>query len=156
MFTQNRANNFSAKAEFVVKDKTLDIKPLEYNIQDFTIPSTTLAPVTLSKSSTSGNIPGDKIEQEQSLTLEFILDEELEVLFTLQTIQNSNAGNTRSHDTLVTNILNHKNKVIAIGAFERVWIEKIGSIAYSTKGEEVTVYLPVTISYINFKLEKAN
>ena len=156
MFTQNRANNFSAKAEFVFKDKLLDIKPLEYNIQNFTIPATSIAPISIGKGNSTGNIPGDVLEQEQSLELEFILDEELEVLFTLQEIQNVNVGMGRSEDLFIANILNHKNKVIATGSFERVWIERIGSIAYSTKGEDTTVFLPVTISYLNFTLKKVS
>lgn len=154
MFTQNRANNFSAKAQFIIKDAQIDIEPLEYNIQDFQIPSTTLNPIVLSKSSSNGNIPGDTINQEQSLTLEFILDEELDVLFALQKIQVNNSLTGRSDDIFVANILNHKNKIIAIGSFQRVWIESIGNIQYSTKGEELTVFLPVTISYLNFNLER--
>lgn len=154
MFTQNRANNFSAKAQFILKDTSINIEPLEYNIQDFVLPSTTLNPVIISKLSSSGNIPGDTINQEQSLTLEFILDEELEVLFTLQEIQKMNAANGRSHDTFIANVLNHKTKVIATASFERVWIEQIGTIQYSTKGEELTVYLPVTISYLECNIKK--
>lgn len=154
MFTQNRANNFSAKAQFLMKESLIDVEPLEYNIQDFQIPSTTLNPVTLNKSSTSGNIPGDSIIQEQSVTLEFILDEELEVLFALQKIQVNNSLTGRSEDTFVANILNHKNKIIAIGSFQKAWIESIGNIQYSTKGEELTIFLPVTISYLNFNLER--
>lgn len=155
MFTQNRANNFSAKAEFIIKDKTIDIEPLEYNIQDFTIPSTTLNPVELSQLGQQGLIPGDRLVQEQSLTLNFILDENLEVLFSLQQIQEMSLANGKSDDIFIANILNHKNAVIAISSFEKVWIQEIGSIEYKVSGEETTVILPVTISYFNHKIVKA-
>lgn len=153
MFTQNRANNFSAKAEFVF-DKDINITPLEYNIQDISLPSINLNPIQLDYKGLNGNIPGDTLDATQELELQFILDEELEVLFTLMQIQDMNWKNGRSKDLLILNILNHKNKVIATASFKNVWLQVISGITYTTKGEDTTVILPVTISYLDYALEK--
>lgn len=154
MFNQNRANNFSGKAEFIFS-KEVDITPLEYNIQDVPLPDIILSPVTINHSGSNGNIPGDTLNPAQELELNFILDEDLEVLFTLMKIQEMNWKNSISDDLLVLNIFNHKNKVIASASFIKVWIQRIGGMVYTTKGEDTTVILPVTISYLDYKIKKA-
>jgi len=154
MFTQNRANNFSGKAEFLFS-KEIDIEPLTYNIQDVQLPELVLSPATIHYRGANGNIPGDTLEPAQELEMNFILDEELEVLFTLMQIQNMNFENGTSDDTLVVNIFNQKTKVIATASFTNVWIQRIGGIQYTTKGEDTTVIIPVTISYLNYIINKA-
>jgi hypothetical protein len=67
-----------------------------------------------------------------------------------------NWKNGISDDLLILNIFNHKTKVIATASFIKVWIQQIGGITYTTQGEDTTVILPVTISYLDYKLKKAN
>ena len=154
MFTQNKANNFSAKAEFIFED--VDTISLEYNIQDISLPSRTLSPTLIARAGNSAHIPGDSIDIEQSLELNFILDENLEVMFTLMEIQNKNFENGKSNDLLVVNIFDNKHKNIATASFTKVWIEQIGGIQYSTKGQDTIIFIPVVVSYLDYNLEKVN
>lgn len=153
MFTQNKANNFSAKAEFIFNNIS-DISPLTYNIQEVTLPSITLTPVNIARAGNSSHIPGDSIDIQQELDLNFILDENLEVLFTLMEIQTMNFNNGKSDDLFIINIFDNKNKNIATARFTKAWISEIGGITYSTKGEDTIIMLPVTLSYLNYNLEK--
>jgi hypothetical protein len=154
MFTQNKANNFSAKAEFIFED--VDTISLEYNIQDISLPSRTLSPTLIARAGNSAHIPGDSIDIEQSLELNFILDENLEVMFTLMEIQNKNFENGKSNDLLVVNIFDNKHKNIVTASFTKAWIEQIGGIQYSTKGQDTIIFIPVVVSYLDYNLEKVN
>ena len=154
MFTQNRANNFSGEGQFIFSDDSIDIHPLKYNIIEYTTPNSNLNAVELRRGSTVGAIPSDTVEQEQSTVLRFIVDEDLEVLFTLQEIQNNSAGKGQSKDIFNVHIKNNYNKAIAIGSFSGVFIGNISPLRYSTIENETTVYLDVTLNFLYYTIEK--
>jgi len=151
MTTQNRANNFFGIGTFEFKDKEVN-NILNYALQDYTVPSVNLGGVTLTKDGIRGMIPGDTLEQEQSASLQFILDEDLKVLLSLRAIQKTNSENGFSDDIFVVHISDNKHNIIAKGVYKNVWISNISGIQYSTKNEETTVYVDVVINFLDFDL----
>ena len=154
MYTQNRANNFSATAEFLIQDNSIELTPMKYNIVEYTTPTSTLSPDEVQRQGQRGTLPGDTIDKEQSTILRFILDEDLEVYFNLLDIQEMNAGKGYSQDSLILNIQNNYRKNIALGTYTNAWIGTIYPLRYSVQEQETTVYVEVTLNFLTFNLEK--
>ena len=154
MYTQNRANNFSAIGSFILKKNDLDIAPINYNIIEYTTPTSSLMPVEINRNGQRGTIPGDTVEKEQSTMLRFILDENLEVYFNLLDIQKYNSQNGFSEDSLVLDIQNNYRSSIAKGTYYNCWIGTISPLRYSVQEQETTVYVEVTLNFLQFELDK--
>ena len=153
MFTQNRASNFSAKADFLLRKDLIDTDPINYNIIEYTTPSSTLEAVVINRCGTTGVIPGDVITEEQSTVLKFIIDDELKVYFTLKEMQSNVAGLGMSEDILTVSIMNNYHKIIAKGVYKNMFIGNISELRYTTLENETTTYVDVTINFLGFKLE---
>lgn len=153
MFTQNRANGFSAKASFILQDTKVDIKPFEYNIIEYTTPTYSLNPVRINHRGTTGTIPGDTIEKEQSTILKFIVDENLEVYFRLLELMENAKNNGTIKDTLNINIMNNFHKIIANAIYSKAWVGGISPLRYTTTENETTIYVDVTLNYLDFDLK---
>ena len=153
MFNQNRANNFSAVANFIYNDTSIEIEPLQYNIIEYTTPTSTLTPTIINYGSETGTLPGDRIEQEQSTILRFIVDEDLKVYFNLLAMQSDKVGKGQSKDILNIQVMNNMHEVIATGVYNNAWIGVISPLRYSTTDNETTVFVEVTLNYLRFNLE---
>jgi len=154
MYTQNRANNFSAIGEYILSNNDIDTTPLKYNIIEYTTPTSSLMPVDITRHGERGTIPGDTIDREQSTMLRFILDENLDVYFNLLAIQEQNANNGYSNDSLILDIQNNYRSSIAIGIYQNCWIGTISPIRYAIQEHETTVYVEVTLNFLQFKLDR--
>ena len=152
MVNYNRANGFSAVAKFVLNDNTINIEQLEYNIIEYSTPSSTVGMVELNRSGTKGTIPGDTLEEEQSTVLRFIVDEDLKVYFTLKEIQKKAVGNGFSKDILNLHIMNNNHKAIAIGSYKGAWIGNISPLRYSVTENETTVFLDVNLNFLKYEI----
>ena len=148
----NRANGFSALAKFVLEDNSINIEQLEYNIIEYSTPSSTLNQVELNRNGTKGTIPGDVLEEEQSTLLRFIVDEELKVYFALKAIQKKSAGNGISKDILNLHIMNNNHKSIAVGKYLGVWIGNISPLRYTVVENETTVFLDVNLNFLKYEI----
>lgn len=152
MVNYNRANGFSALAKFVLNDNTVNIEQLEYNIIEYSTPSSTVGMVELNRNGTKGTIPGDTLEEEQSTVLRFIVDEELKVYFTLKDIQKKAVGNGFSKDILNLHIMNNNHKSIAIGSYKGAWIGNISPLRYTVIENETTVFLDVNLNFLKYEI----
>ncbi len=152
MSTLNRANSFSAYADFLMGDKKVDTDILKYYIIDYYIPGSTLSGNEISAGGKSGTIPGDTVVPDQSQVLRFIIDEDLKVYFALRDIQKKNSLGFYN-DLLNMQIMNNKTDVIANAVYQTVWIFNIGPIRYSTTENETTTYIDVTINYLDFDIQ---
>ncbi len=153
MSNSNRGNNFSYIGKFLFENPANNTKyeSLEYYIQDFATPSRTLNGVELKRNGKSVEMPGDTITEDKNVTMQFIIDEELKVLLSLRAIQDLNVkGKTELFNL---QILDNKSKPIANAKFTKMFIKTISEIRYSFKDDETTMYLDVTVGYLDFDIE---
>lgn len=151
MVNYNRANGFSALAKFVL-DSNADIEQLEYNIIEYSTPSSTLGIVELNRGGNKGTVPGDTLEEEQSTVLRFIVDDELKVYFSLKDIQKNNVGKGYSKDILNLHIMNNNHKPIALGSYKGAWIGNISPLRYTVTENETTVFLDVNLNFLKYEI----
>lgn len=153
LINMNKGNNFSALANFILEDKEINFKQLEYSIIEYSTPAFTLNPVYLNRGESQGTVPGDRVIKEQSTVLRFVLDEKLEVFFALTALQQRNSKLGYSKDLLNLHILNNMRKSIAIGTYKNCWITNISPIRYTTNENETISFLDVNLNYLDFKIE---
>lgn len=148
----NKGNNFSATANFILEDIEINFKQLEYSIIEYSTPAYTLNPVFLNRQDMQGSVPGDRIIKEQATVLRFVLDEQLEVFFSLLHLQQRNLKLGYSRDLLNLHILNNMRKPIAIGTYKNAWITNISPIRYTTNENETIAFLDVNLNYLDFEI----
>ncbi len=149
---QNRANNFTAKLTFLF-DTSIERdnnEPIEYNIQDFTTPSRDLGEALVTRGGKQLGLHGDTIIEDKNVTLQFLLDEELKVLFNLRDIQSNNALGKTYLVNLV--ILDNKSDGVATASYKKAYIKNISPILYSLKDNDTNIYIDVILGFSDFDI----
>ena len=147
----NRANGFSGLGTFLLENNTNE-DSLNYNIIDYSTPSSILGSIELRANGEISTTPGD-IETEQNVQLRFIVDEDLLVWFSLRELQ-LKSSKEKSKDIFSLKVLNNKHKIIATFNYEGCFITNIGPLIYSTVNEETTIYIDVTLNYTKLNPNK--
>ena len=152
----NTANSFGVMGKFYISGKKNEadenIEQMNFNIIEIPIPTYTCSPILINRGSEQGSLPSTKIEKEYVVNVQFILDEEMKVYFALQTLMKKYSKNGKSDDLLIIQKLNNDNKVIANGAYNKVWINSISSLIYNVQTNETITYVNVGIAYLDFDI----
>jgi len=144
----NRANGFSGIGKFLLSDKTISEDSLNFNIIDYTTPRLSLVSIDLMYRGENSAIPGD-LTIDTEVKLKFIVDENLDVYFTLYTLMLKYAQEKTS-DTFTLKLTDNKHKVIAQMNYYNCFISELSELSYSTTNDETTTYIDVSLSYSKF------
>lgn len=147
----NRANGFSGIGTFVSSNED-ELDSINYNIIEYSTPSLSMGQIELRKDGMVGSVPGD-LNPETSVQLRFIVDEKLEVFFSLYERQIEQSKNQKL-DLFTIKVMDNKHKFFAQMNYYKSFITNISPLIYSTINEETVIFLDVTMSYLYFKPEK--
>lgn len=153
--THSNSNNFSVLGKFILnEDQTEDNNiQLNYNLLDIPLPSRTIQPVRISRDGEVGSIPGDTIINDETVSVRFLLDEELKTYFGLYDLQLMYQEQGNSSDIFFVQKLDNKHNIIAQFTYNKCWVSSISSIKYETQGDETVMYLDVELGFLDFEAE---